>query len=315
MQAVSPGRFVWHELMAADPDSAVGFYEKVIGWRIMPWEQDPNYRLFAWKGDPMAGLMALPEEAKQAGAPPHWLTYVSVADVDATLKQVAELGGRTVFGPMDIPTVGKVAGFADPQGAVIGIYRPERGGMGLEDLTLGDFSWHELATDDWKAAWEFYRALFGWERDSEFDMGPQMGTYWMFRRAGGSRTLGGMFNRPPEIPVAHWLPYVLVASADRTAELVTRHGGRVLHGPVEVPGGDRIVMAMDPQGAAFAVHAKLSVQAERPPAKTAPKPKKKTAKKATPKKAATKKAVKKAVAKKPVKKAVKKATRRPVKKR
>jgi predicted enzyme related to lactoylglutathione lyase len=317
MAAVTRGQFVWHELLATDADAAVGFYEKAIGWRIMPWGQDPNYRLFAWKGVPMAGLMALPEEARQAGAPPHWLTYVAVPDVDATLSQAAGLGGRTVFGPMTIPTVGRVAGLADPQGAVIGVYRPEQAGMGSEELALGDFSWHELAAGDWKAAWEFYRALFGWERDSEFDMGPEMGTYWMFRRPGGSRTLGGMYNRPPEVPVAHWLPYVLVASADRTAELVARHGGRVLHGPMEVPGGsgDRIAMVMDPHGAAFAVHARAAQRSAKPAAKPAPKPKKKAAKKPAATKAVTKKPVKKAAGKKPAKKPVKKSARRPVKKR
>jgi predicted enzyme related to lactoylglutathione lyase len=154
---------------------------------------------------------------------------------------------------MDVPTVGRVSVLADPQGAVFGLYRPEQSGPDGDPLVLGDFSWHDLATDDWKSAWEFYRAIFGWEYESQMDMGPA-GIYWMFRRSGGSRALGGMFNRPPEIPVPCWVPYVHVKSADRAAELAMVSGGRVVWGPMDVPGGGRIAQIVDPQGGAFAVH-------------------------------------------------------------
>lgn len=312
--AVSPGRFVWHEVMTTDPDAAIRFYQQVIGWTLMPWDRDPNYRMFAWKNVPMAGVMLLPEEARQAGAPPHWLTYITVRDVDASVAQARGLGARTYLEPMDVPTVGRLAVLADPHGATFAVFRPEHAGQVSDDLAIGDFSWHELAADDWKAAWEFYRALFGWEPDHEFDMGP-LGTYFMFRRAGGSRTLGGMYNRPPEVPVTHWLPYVHVTSADKTAALVGPHGGRVLNGPMDVPGGDRVAQLMDPQGAVFAVHSAAPVAAAAPPpAPAAAKPARKPAPKpAAPKPAARKPAPKQAPAK-PVKKAAKQKGR-PVKKR
>jgi len=265
---VSPGRFVWHEVMTTDPDRAIAFYQKVIGWTVMPWDADPKYRMLAWKNAPMAGVMLLPEEARQAGAPPHWLTYISVHDVDATLAQATRLGARTYLEPMDIPTVGRIAVLADPHGATFALFRAENAGHVSDDMALGDFSWHELATDDWKAAWEFYRTLFGWEHTE--DMDSPMGVYRMFRRAGGSRPLGGMFNRPPEIPVANWLPYVHVKSADDVAATAARHGGKVLNGPMDVPGGDRIAQLLDPQGAVFAVHSVAPAAAAAPPPKPAP---------------------------------------------
>lgn len=307
MTVVSPGRFVWHEVMTTDPDGAIAFYQKVIGWTVMPWDADPNYRMLAWKNAPMAGVMLLPEEARQAGAPPHWLTYISVHDVDATLIRATGLGARTYLEPMDIPSVGRIAVLADPQGATFALFRAENAGHVSDDMKLGDFSWHELAADDWKAAWEFYRALFGWEYAEQMDMGP-MGTYWMFRRAGGSRTLGGIFNRPPEIPVANWLPYVHVKSADDVAVTAARHGGRVLNGPMDVPGGDRIAQLLDPQGAVFAVHSLTRVVA------AAPAPKPKATKPAAPKAAAPKAAAPKPTARKPAKKAAK-PKGRPVKKK
>jgi len=64
------GRFVWHELMTTDVESAARFYPKVVGWEMQAWDHDPSYRMFATKDVPMAGYMLLPEDARQAGAPP-----------------------------------------------------------------------------------------------------------------------------------------------------------------------------------------------------------------------------------------------------
>jgi hypothetical protein len=83
------------------------------------------------------------------------------------------------------------------------------------------------------------------------DMG-ETGTYQMYGRNG--ETLGGMFNAP-QAKVPYWLIYVMVDDADSAAKRVTDHGGKVLNGPIEVPGGGRIAQCMDPQGAMFAVHA------------------------------------------------------------
>ena len=140
-------------------------------------------------------------------------------------------------------------------------------------MKVGGFSWHELVTTDWKRAWDFYRALFGWEHSSSMEMGPG-NTYWMFKRGGGTTMLGGMYNKSAEAP-PHWLCYVLVPNADRAAETAARAGGKIVMGPMEVPGGDRIAGGLDPQGAAFAVHARAA-QAVRPPAKKKKAPAKKT---------------------------------------
>src|SRR3989475_4976315 len=98
------------------------------------------------------------------------------------------------------------------------------------------------------------------------EMGPG-NTYWMFKRGGGTTVLGGMYNKSADMPAPpHWLCYVLVPNADRAAETAARAGGKIVMGPMEVPGGDRIAGGLDPQGAAFAVHARAA-QAVRPPAK------------------------------------------------
>jgi predicted enzyme related to lactoylglutathione lyase len=109
-------------------------------------------------------------------------------------------------------------------------------------------------TTDYQAAADFYNAIFGWDKKSEFDMGD-MGMYYMFGR--DRFTYGGMMNKPQhvEAPI-HWLHYVQVESADAAAERATSAGAKLLVGPMEVPGGDRIAVLIDPQGAGFAVHSK-----------------------------------------------------------
>ena len=116
----------------------------------------------------------------------------------------------------------------------------------------GDFSWHELVTSDFKTAFDFYRPLFQWEKIGEYDM-DEMGTYFMFGQHG--QTYGGIFNRAPDMPPPSWLSYICVGDVDAAAGTVKQGGGKVILGPMEVPGGDHILQGIDPQGAWFALHA------------------------------------------------------------
>lgn len=263
--SVPRGRFVWHELMTTDPDAAARFYATVVGWQVRPGQSDPSYRLWMMSGAPRGGLMRLPEDARRMGAPPHWMPYVAVPDVDAVVRQAQALGARVYVPPRDLPPPGgRFATLADPQGATFSVVRPGPSEPpGTDDPVLGDFSWHELGTTDWKAAWAFYQKLFGWGHHSSVEMGPG-NTYWMFKRPGGTRPLGGMYKAEQGVP-PHWVSYSHVSSADRAADAVARAGGRVVSGPMDVPGGDRIAVCLDPQGVLFAVHARPVAAAARAP--------------------------------------------------
>jgi predicted enzyme related to lactoylglutathione lyase len=250
------GRIVWHELLTTDPAAAIVFYSKVVGWGTQAWENNPDYTMFTAGEKPIGGVMTLPEPARQAGAPPHWITYIEVPDTDATVAQATALGATVLVPPETIPTVGRFAVLQDPQGATFAIIAVETSFGEETDPAPMEFSWHELVTTDWKAGEAFYQALFGWEKKSEFDMGP-MGIYNIFGR--DRFQYGGMYNKPADMPAPpHWLPYARVESADAAAERGKEGGGVVLHGPMEVPGGDRIAILVDPQGAAFAVHSKAT---------------------------------------------------------
>ncbi len=247
------GSFVWCELMTTDTAAAESFYKKVAGWTPVPFAPDGSYTVFNnASGAGVAGLMKLPDAAKQMGAPPHWLMYVGTPSVDDTAVRIAQLGGRVLKQPADIPNTGRFAVVQDPFGATFGIFqpppnRPGRGGP----PGLGDFSWFELYTPNPEGAWKFYETLFGWEKTSAMDMG-EMGVYQMFGR-GGPIPNGGIMKPPPGAPAA-WAPYALVKDAKAAATVAAANGGKILNGPMEVPGGDWIFQAMDPQGAMFAVH-------------------------------------------------------------
>jgi predicted enzyme related to lactoylglutathione lyase len=234
--------------------------------------------MWTTRGTPVGGLMALPEEAKRMGTPPSWVMYVAVPDVDASVRQAVGLGARAYVQPQDIPTMGRFAVLGDPQGATFALFSSKTEVPGHDGPAKpGEFSWHELVASDWRTAWDFYERLFGWVKMDAMDMGP-VGTYQMFGRAG--QMLGGMYNKPREMPASpHWLCYALVPSADGAAAVVQRLGGKVLNGPMDIPGGGRIAQCTDPQGAAFSVHANASqAKAVSKPSRKAKLPAKKPAK-------------------------------------
>ena len=249
------GKFVWYELMSTNPDAAKKFYTDVIGWKTQPFENATGMDYTMWvKGEtPVGGLMELPEEARKGNVPSHWVGYVAVPDVDKTAKRAVELGGRVVHGPADIPEVGRFAILADPQGAVIAVYKSSQEMAPTDaDPEKGDVSWHELATTDWEGAFDYYADLFGWEKQQAMDMG-EAGTYQMYGL--GEKVLGGMYNKSDKQPgPPAWLYYITIDDLDATVARVKKDGGQIVVEPMEVPGGSRIAVGIDPHGAAFGLH-------------------------------------------------------------
>ena len=253
--AIPRGRFVWHELLTSDPEAATSFYTKLIGWGTQAWDGGPSpYQMWMNSGTPVGGVMQLPDEAKQQGAIPSWLVYIATPDVDETIKDAEARGGRVLTGPLDVPTVGRVAVMADPQGAVFAVHAAAGEAPGHDGTPhVGEASWHELATSDPVSAVDFYSQLFSWVKTDTMDMGP-MGTYQMFGRS-KAQALGGIFTKPAAVPgPPAWLTYLRVDSVDDRVDMIRTLGGQVANGPMDVPGGDRVLQGVDPQGTAFALH-------------------------------------------------------------
>lgn len=250
------GQNVWFELMTTDMEAATAFYGEVIGWKTQAFGADmPDMPYLMWVAGetPVGGVMPLPEPAAKMGAPAHWVAYTVVDDVDASAAKAQKLGATVHAPPMDIPNVGRFAMLADPQGATFAIIAPADESEPPADAA-GHFSWAELNTTDYEAAWGFYSDLFGWKHRSSMDMGPA-GTYFMFQDA-TEKTKGGMSNLAKQMNApAHWLHYVTVDDIHATVERIKKNGGTIMNGPMEIPGDDMIAQCQDPQGAFFAVYA------------------------------------------------------------
>ena len=310
------GQFVWYELTTPDVDSAKKFYPRFTGWGTQAFDKD--YTIFTTGGVPVAGVFRLTDEMRERGVPPNWMPYVEAENVDDTVAKARSLGGTVLAGPDDIPNTGRFAVLQDPQGATFGVYK-SNGPSGSWDGTavVGRPSWHELMTTDYKAAFDFYRALFGWEQNGEMDMGEGQ-TYFMYGK--GEKMYGGMFNRFGDMASMHpfWLVYMHVPDVAKALTSAVKAGGTVHRPQMDIPGGSIAILG-DPQGAGFALHHRNAEPAatSQPAAKKSatPQPRGRKAAARTAAKKATKKAARK-VTKAPAKKATRaKAKSRTVSKR
>ncbi len=244
----------WYEMGSTSALEAIEpFYVNVLGWNIQESGMEGfTYHLATSGGDMVAGLYTMPPGME--GVPSHWLIYFAVDDADAAARAIVAAGGVLHREPADIPGTGRFAVAADPRGAAFGILRPEPmpgGGAGhaFDQEKSGHGNWNELMTPDPATDFDFYLALFGWEKTGAVPMGD-MGSYQLFAQDG--RDIGGYMGLGAA-PVPAWLPYFGVNGIDAALERVRDGGGERVHGPVEVPGGAFTAIARDPAGAYFAM--------------------------------------------------------------
>lgn len=257
-----PAPFCWYELMTSDAPAATEFYTYVVGWTAKKAEGAPpgiDYTLLHAGGIPVSGLMPISQgmgpkdDACAGGDKPGWIGYVLVDDVDASAAKTKQLGGSVYMAPSDIPQVGRFAVIGDPHGAAIGLMKwaQPMDGPQAKPMTQGHAGWHELMAGDLEIDFAFYAALFGWTKAQDMDMGP-MGKYRIFA-TGGEVGIGGMMTRPEQVPAPVWGYYFTVEAIDPAIERVKEKGGKIINGPMEVPGGAWIIQGIDPQGAYFAL--------------------------------------------------------------
>ena len=117
------GTFCWNELMTRDAAAAEKFYSELLGWKMadsgMP---GMKYTLIKAGEKDAGGMMEMPPEIPKE-VPPHWMGYIAVDDVDSLVEKTKELGGTILFGPQDIPQVGRFCTIQDPTGAVVSLIK------------------------------------------------------------------------------------------------------------------------------------------------------------------------------------------------
>ena len=245
------GKFAWYELMTSDTKAAGKFYSDVVGWTTHEVSAgDANqYTTFNIGGAGIAGMMQIPGHTS-------WIGYIAVDDVDAHIEKIVEAGGKLLRPATDVPGMLRFAVMSDPQDAAIIVFTPNPAMPAPErpaPPAPGTIGWHELYTSDLEGGFAFYNKVFGWTKLTDMDMGPA-GVYRIFDE-GDHKQMGdgGMMTRPPGMPVSAWSFYFNVDSIKAAIERVKSGGGKVINGPMQVPGGGWIIQGQDPQGAMFSL--------------------------------------------------------------
>ncbi|MFO1337172.1 MAG: VOC family protein [Burkholderiaceae bacterium] len=241
-----PGKFIWFEHTSSDIARARAFYEPLFGWHTetMPLGGQTYHMLY--NGHQGVGGLCTAE----AGAPNRWVSYLSVADVDASARAAVAHGATLTMPPTDFAPVGRGAGLLDPTGAAFCLWTSASGDEPDADVPPGGFVWNELSTTDAAKALAFYEQTFGYTHGS-MDMGDQ-GTYHLLNTA-GDKGRAGLFQPKEPMPTM-WLPYVRVADCDASFAKAQQLGaGFVAMPPTDIPTVGRIAIFGDAQGAAIGI--------------------------------------------------------------
>ena len=251
-QTSTAGQFVWHDLMTTDRDAAIDFYTNLFGWTIKGVDMGEPVGTYSMIHSGETGIGGIVPLDGEPGIPSHWITYVSVDDVDAACERVKALGGKVAHAPFDIPNVGRMAVIQDVTGAYISPFKDSNSEWTPPAPGAGLFAWHELMSTDVEKATSFYTGLIGWGLRS-MDMGPA-GTYWLFRR--NEQDAAGAVQMPPQAEApSNWLPYVGVTDVPATAANAESMGGKIWVQPTKVsePVNVHFAVLSSPDGAMFGI--------------------------------------------------------------
>jgi uncharacterized protein len=265
-----PGVPCWVDTSQPDPEAAVDFYRGLFGWEfedVMPPDAEGKYFIARLRGGDVAAVGSIPE-----GAPPLalWNTYVAVDSADDAASKVRDAGGAVMMEPFDVMDAGRMAVFADPEGAAFFVWQANqlKGAQVVNEQ--GSLNFNGLATRDVEGAKSFYGSVFGWTTlalGGGFEMWtlPGYGDYLerdnpdlrkVVAEAGGPpgfedvvASINPLADDQPDTP-PHWSVTFAVDDADATAAKATDLGGKVMVPPVDAP-WVRMTVIEDPQGATF----------------------------------------------------------------
>jgi hypothetical protein len=178
-----------------------------------------------------------------------WTVFIEVARLEDTIAAATAAGGTVLQPPMDVPGGARVAGLADPTGAMLALIESPAEAWTLVRDEPGGLYWAEVLTRDTWAATAFYEATFGWKPETTATGGTP---YTTFRLDG--QPVAGLMAMPPQVPAdapSHWMVYFTVADIDWAVTAAEELGGAIAQGPMTIEPG-RFAILEDPHGAVFA---------------------------------------------------------------
>jgi predicted enzyme related to lactoylglutathione lyase len=242
------------ELATSDARAAVHFYRGLFGWDVIEHDMGPAgvYTIFTMRGLDVGAAAGQQPHERNAGVPPHWNVYISVAKADEAVARAQSLGANALAPPFDVMDQGRMAVLQDPTGAVFQVWEP-KAHVGVRVLREpGALCWSELTTRDPTKAEQFYTSLFGWQVKHSAPGSPMEYTEFSV----GDQPSVGMMGMPegmaPHVP-SYWMPYFQTGDLDASTDRARSLGATVMVGPQAIPDGARFVIVQDPQGAMFAM--------------------------------------------------------------
>jgi predicted enzyme related to lactoylglutathione lyase len=243
---VIPGKFVWFDLVTADPGKARAFYGAVFGWTFQTVSESGDYMVIA-AGDRLVGGVFRPATSTSGTVGTRWISFVSVADMNGTLAALEQQRFDVLHPATPVPDRGVQAIVRDPQGAVVGLMHSSSGDPADEPVGPGEFFWVDLYTHDTAAAAAVYAQL-GY---NVFQAGETEGDRILLESGGHARA--GITPLPPDEGPPGWLPYVQVESVAATVAAAESAGGKVLLPPDQAVLNGNIAVIGDSQGGVIGI--------------------------------------------------------------
>jgi predicted enzyme related to lactoylglutathione lyase len=246
----APGTPCWVDLLSSDVEKSKTFYGGLFGWTPeTAGDEFGGYVTMHADGYAVAGVMG---RMPGMEAPDGWSTYISTADLDATIEAATQSGAQVLSPAMTIGDVGRMALVMDPAGAVVGLWQP---------LTFFGFTmynehnavtWDEHHSKNFAASLAFYETLFGWSMEKTSDTDD----FRYYQGQIDGHTVAGLMDSHAFLPAAassYWAVYFSVVDADRAVAKAVELGGSVLRPPEDTSFG-RVADLVDSTGAGFKVH-------------------------------------------------------------
>jgi hypothetical protein len=240
-----PGKVIWADLVTPDLAAAKRFYAGLFGWTFQDLRiGNSDYAVATLGGHPVAGLF---EKAIPPGEhhQPLWLTFIAVRNLPQARSEALSQGAKILAPPKTFADRGAQAVFSDPQGAVFAVL-DSTSGDGADYLAApGEWIWSSLLTDDPSRSAAFYKAVFGYE---VFDL-PSDDDAQHVILATDDFARAGIHSLPAGHRHAHWINFIRVADASRSAAQAVELGGRILVEAHADRHGGQVAVIADPQGA------------------------------------------------------------------
>jgi predicted enzyme related to lactoylglutathione lyase len=117
------GRFIWHDLAAADTAAALDFYGAVFGWTAtIQRANGGTFVRLQTRGYDVGSMYALSAKEREHGVPSHWTPYVRVERIEEAVRRVEDARGAVLVRPFEVEGIARIALIADTVGAVLGLW-------------------------------------------------------------------------------------------------------------------------------------------------------------------------------------------------